>query len=301
MKKWIFGIVVLILLVYGLNVIQQPGETEGKAAKPPANAPNQQQPEADFTSLTIDREDIYRGDLLLINLQYPVSEQTEVPDVVNLFEHQELVKGFGILDQDIKLPMEMLEWFTDMMESAMADGVNHFLINSGYRDNEEQALLYEQLGSVYAKPPGYSEHNLGLSLDLGSSLGLMKDAPEGKWLQENAWKHGFVLRYPENKTEVTGVIYEPWHFRYVGLPHSAIMQERGMVLEEYLTYLKVQKRVQTVVDGKAYEVSYYPVRSAAKLSVPIKGNYSLSGNNMDGVILTTWDTGSPSDREAGSR
>lgn len=58
--------------------------------------------------------------------------------------------------------------------------------------------------------------------------------PEGGWLAEHAWKHGFVLRYPENKIDVTGVKYEPWHYRYVGLPHSALLQEQDWVLEEYL-------------------------------------------------------------------
>ncbi len=54
----------------------------------------------------------------------------------------------------------------------------------------------------------------------------MEKAPEGKWIEENVWKHGFVLRYPKNKSNITGIQYEPWHIRYVGLPHSAIMQKR---------------------------------------------------------------------------
>ncbi|MBU5494611.1 D-alanyl-D-alanine carboxypeptidase family protein, partial [Enterococcus sp. S177_ASV_20] len=108
------------------------------------------------------------------------------------------------------------------------------IINSGYRDFDEQSVLYQEMGAEYALPAGYSEHNSGLSLDVGSSLTKMERAPEGKWIEENAWKYGFILRYPEDKTELTGIQYEPWHIRYVGLPHSAIMKEKNFVLEEYM-------------------------------------------------------------------
>ena len=98
------------------------------------------------------------------------------------------------------------------------------------------------MGSDYALPAGYSEHNLGLSLDIGSTQKKMEKAPEGKWIEENVWKHGFVLRYPKNKSNITGIQYEPWHIRYVGLPHSAIMQKfhtRGI-----FRVLKEEKRFQ---------------------------------------------------------
>ncbi len=78
----------------------------------------------------------------------------------------------------------------------------------------------------------------------------MERAPEGKWIEENAWKYGFILRYPEDKTELTGIQYEPWHIRYVGLPHSAIMKEKNFVLEEYMDYLKEEKTISVSVNGE---------------------------------------------------
>ncbi|REE80177.1 D-Ala-D-Ala carboxypeptidase [Paenibacillus taihuensis] len=240
--------------------------------------------------LNVEKDDIYKGDLLLVNSQHAVPKGLKVPQVVNLFDHQELLDGFGILDTSIELPLEMLERFDDMIEAARADGVSHFQINSGYRDKAKQAELYEKLGSDQANPPGYSEHNLGLSMDIGSSQAAMKDAPEGKWLKENAWKYGFVLRYPEDKTDITGIMSEPWHFRYVGLPHSAIMAQYGFVLEEYLAYLKEQSTIHAEVGGKMYTISYYPVQGEQELSLPKDGSYSISGNNMDGVIVTTWES-----------
>ncbi|MCV5111774.1 D-alanyl-D-alanine carboxypeptidase family protein, partial [Escherichia coli] len=77
----------------------------------------------------------------------------------------------------------------------------------------------------------------------------MEKAPEGKWIEENVWKHGFVLRYPKNKSNITGIQYEPWHIRYVGLPHSAIMQKKNFTLEEYLEFLKEEKEISTEVEG----------------------------------------------------
>jgi D-alanyl-D-alanine carboxypeptidase len=94
------------------------------------------------------------------------------------------------------------------------------------------------------------------------------------------------LRYPEDKTAVTGIKYEPWHFRYVGLPHSAIMQQKNMVLEEYLDFLKKQKSFTTTVDGEAYTISYYPVSHRTTIPKPAGRQYDISGDNMDGVIVT---------------
>ena len=114
-------------------------------------------------------------------------------------------------------------------------------MSSGYRDFKEQSKLYKEMGSDYALPAGYSEHNLGLSLDVGSTQKKMEKAPEGKWVAENVWKHGFVLRYPKNKSHITGIQYEPWHIRYVGLPHSAIMQKENYT-RGILRLLKREKR-----------------------------------------------------------
>lgn len=285
MKKWFYAIVILLLLGWGIHSLQQSEELDEVL---PPHESDLRLPELSQHMLTLDRSEIYKGDLLLINTQYPVSNHAEIPEAVNLFEQKHLVDGFGISDNSIELPIDMLERFTAMIEWAHAEGVSHFLINSGYRDLEKQAELYEQLGSKQANPPGYSEHNLGLSMDIGSSLGLMKDAPEGKWLENNAWKHGFILRYREHKTNITGVMYEPWHFRYVGLPHSAIMQEHDFVLEEYLDYLKEQGTVYAEVGGKKYAVSYYPIQRGRSIKVAVEGSYTISGNNMDGVIVTTW-------------
>ncbi len=294
MKKLLFGIAILLLLGYGWNALKSAGSEENKVVVREGTAAAWEGAESEEPGagrqmmLKIDPGEIYKGDLLLINSRHPVPKGAKLPDVVNLFERPELAEGIGILDDSVELPPELLSRFVEMIKAAETDGVDRFLITSGYRSVEKQAELYDKMGADYANPPGHSEHNLGLALDVGSALGLMKEAPEGKWLERNAWKYGFVLRYPENKTEITGVKHEPWHFRYVGLPHSAIMQKMDFVLEEYVDYLKEQGQIQAKVDGTAYVVSYYAVKGKRSLSIPIAGSYFLSGNNMDGVIVTTW-------------
>lgn len=234
----------------------------------------------------ITKEQIYKGDLLLVNKDYPVKKDSIRSDIINVNHNSELVRGYVIFDRNLRLSKDVVKKFLNVVDAAGKESVNHFLISSGYRDFQEQKQLYEKMGSDYALPAGYSEHNLGLSLDVGSTQKKMEKAPEGKWIEENVWKHGFVLRYPKNKSNITGIQYEPWHIRYVGLPHSAIMQKKNFTLEEYLDFLKEEKEISTEVEGKKYTVSYYKVSGNMKVSVPVNKQYEISGNNMDGVIVT---------------
>ncbi|UAL54390.1 MULTISPECIES: VanY-A/VanY-F/VanY-M family D-Ala-D-Ala carboxypeptidase [Metabacillus] len=234
----------------------------------------------------IAEDQIYQGNLLLVNKEYPVHQESIKSDVVNLFKHKELIKGYELLNSDIKLSEDVARNFSEMTTAAEKEGVRHFLINSGFREFEEQSVLYQEMGSDYALPAGFSEHNLGLSLDVGSTQMKMSEAPEGKWIEENAWKYGFILRYPKDKTDVTGIQYEPWHIRYVGLPHSAIMKDKNLALEEYLDYLKEEKNISASVNEKKYTVTYYSISHSSPIKVPEDLYYEISGNNMDGVIVT---------------
>ena len=111
------------------------------------------------------------------------------------------------------------------------------LINEGYSEAEARELA----GTVVAVP-GTSEHELGLAFDLvDDSYRNLDEAQENtavqKWLMENSWKYGFILRYPNDKSEITGIIYEPWHYRFVGKHEAQKIYESGLCLEEYLESL----------------------------------------------------------------
>lgn len=284
MKKWFFWLVILLLFGYG--VVQH--KLKIVSEKPPEedNLAQEVTPHKNEHTIKVTKDQIYKGNLLLVNKDHPVPPGGEESEAVNLSQHKELVKGFIVLDNTIQLSPSLVQKFTTMIGAAANDGVSRFLISSGYRDNEQQDQLYQQMGAEYALPAGYSEHNLGLSLDIGSTQAEMSQAPEGKWLEKNAWSYGFILRYPSDKTAITGIQSEPWHFRYVGLPHSAIMQEKNLVLEQYLDFLKEQKSITTTIDHQTYEISYYPVYQNTTIQVPLNGSYEISGDNMEGVIVT---------------
>ncbi|XRG77698.1 VanY-A/VanY-F/VanY-M family D-Ala-D-Ala carboxypeptidase [Rossellomorea sp. GAMAL-10_SWC] len=289
MKKWGFLVALVICLIF--TFVNKETSLQDKVKIQTYKKINNAQLDHSeisegFQTKAIIKEQVYKGNLVLINKKYPVHEESIKSDVVNLFTHKELKKGYELLDTKIELSEDVARKFSKMIVDARKEGVRHFTINSGFRDFDEQNALYQEMGSDYALPAGRSEHNLGLSLDVGSTKMKMNEALEGKWLENNAWKYGFIIRYPKDKTAITGIQYEPWHIRYVGLPHSVIMEEKNFTLEEYLDFLKKQMSISTNINGQKYEISYYPVTKNTTIQVPTNLRYDISGNNMDGVIVT---------------
>ena len=120
-------------------------------------------------------------------------------------------------------------------QKEIFDGDVKKLMEKGY--SEEEAIAIERKDTAF---PGESEHQTGLAVDmhnLSSAQPAFADTYEAKWLAENAWKFGFILRYLPDKEEITTYVYEPWHFRYVGRYHAKRIYEMGMCLEEYIEYL----------------------------------------------------------------
>lgn len=139
-----------------------------------------------------------------------------------------------------------------MFSDAREEGVAEYKINSAYRSQEYQEQLWKKRlreDTSYGKNPfeepvrvmpgNASEHSTGLAIDILSCAhdradDDFGDTPEGRWLRDNAWKYGFILRYLQGKEGETGVIYEPWHYRYVGKEAAKEIFESGQCLEEYL-------------------------------------------------------------------
>ena len=291
MKKWILpAVLVTILAVVIIVTSSFFQQHEGTQPEPKivSNMIKRDPPVKKFKTIDINENQIFQGDLLLANNNFPIKQTSIREDIVPLSSIAELKNQFGTSLDSISLSNEAGQQFSKMMEAARKDGLIHFSVNSGFRDFDEQAKLYKEMGASYALPPGYSEHNLGLSIDVGSTLMKMESAPEGKWMAENAWKYGFILRYPKDKTNITGIEFEPWHFRYVGLPHSAIMKEKNFVLEEYIDYLKKEKAVKTTIGEIEYYITYHPVSETLEIVEPILSQYEISGNNVDGVIVTRY-------------
>ncbi|WP_145336158.1 D-alanyl-D-alanine carboxypeptidase family protein [Paenibacillus xylanexedens] len=284
MKKWGF---LLCIILIGYFVTQSTAALWQKEEMPIVVLDTKEKyagyREAAFQEM---KQQIHKGNLVLVNSEHPIHPEGIRSDIVYVADEEDLLLGYGLLDHKLMLSREVTERFQKMVEAAGEEGVRYFLMSSGYRDFEKQDELYRQKGSDYALPAGYSEHNLGLSLDIGSSLAAMSEAPEGAWLEKNAWKYGFILRYPKDKVNVTGIQYEPWHFRYVGMPHSAVMYKNQMVLEEYLEMLREKKDVSVDLDGVTYDIHYYQVSKDTKIYLPENDAYDISGDNMQGVIVT---------------
>ena len=149
--------------------------------------------------------------------------------------------------------------FLEMQKAAAADGVTVWM-QSGYRSVKYQTSLYERKTKYYldkgydnaaarekaaavVNPPGYSEHNCGLAADLNSpehtglDEGFEKTAAF-RWLCEHAGDYGFILRYPKDAEDKTEIIYEPWHWRYVGVENAAKINASGLFFEEYIETLQ---------------------------------------------------------------
>ncbi len=162
---------------------------------------------------------------------------------------QNYVRGVLIVNKQYSLPSnydpgtnaEAQEAFNKMKQAAQAQGISLKIV-SGYRSYQTQQAIYqrnvqiygEEVANSFSAKPGQSEHQTGLAFDVNSTRWNFKDTVEAKWLADNCDEYGFIIRYPENKQEKTGYVYEPWHVRYVGKDLAKQIKESGLCLEEYL-------------------------------------------------------------------
>lgn len=183
--------------------------------------------------------------LKLVNGKNPLDEEN-LPEITTA-----PVQG-GVYRVDERI----LDDLEEMLSDAYSDGRTP-VVCSAYRDWDTQTVLFQnkiarvkqekgltgeaaetEAATVVARP-GTSEHQLGLAVDITASTYTKLDegqmeTEDQKWLMENCWKYGFILRYPVGSTEITGVIFEPWHYRYVGKEAAKEITEQGITLEEYL-------------------------------------------------------------------
>lgn len=160
----------------------------------------------------------------------------------------------GFEDPNLK-PMileSILPYFLEMQKEAKKQGFN-IIIDSGYRSYAYQQIIWDkfvnQIGLDMTikrvAPPGASEHQSGLAFDVGYIIDgkycdeVNENQEETKWLFNNCYKFGFILRYPKDKENITGYQYEPWHYRFVGLDVAKVIYDENLTLEEYHSkYLK---------------------------------------------------------------
>ena len=244
--------------------------------------------------LKLEKNSLYRGSLILVNARHPYREDTS-PALTAVREGSQV-----LLERHAAVLLQSL------MEEI--GGWRQITPVSGWRSREEQREIWadslRKKGEAFTRRfvalPGCSEHQTGLAIDLGFRKSfldyLCPDFPHrgiGQTFRERAVSFGFIQRYPGEKESVTGIGFEPWHFRYVGIPHAAIMAELDLTLEEYTEFIKKYPQEHPYIrreQGHLLAVSYIPAAgdSCTELCLEELCPYSLSGNNEDGFILTEW-------------
>ncbi len=245
-------------------------------------------------------EDVGKGNLILVNSHRPL--KNDIPRD-RLFPVMSCVDAIFMERQAAK----MLEEITTFLFGRRH--CSEIVPVSGYRDMEEQWKIYadslrengEEFTRKYVAIPGHSEHQTGLAIDLA------KNQEEIDFIRPNfpytgifghfrrlAPQYGFIERYPAGREHITGIAHEPWHFRYVGYPHSELIKEEGFTLEEYTDYLRQfpygREHLHFQSRQRDFELFHVPVREGETSVAEISGDapYQISGNNVDGVILTLW-------------
>lgn len=240
-------------------------------------------------TVTLRNADIFQGDLILVNAAHPL-----LYPIVGLTP---LAEQFP----DILLHFRARHALLGLMDVIGCAG--SIIPVSAYRTQAEQAQIYRdcllERGPGYTGQfvalPGCSEHQTGLAIDLGENIpGLDFIAPSFpdsgicQSFRRLAPQFGFVQRYGAGKETVTGIAAEPWHFRYVGCPHSEIMARESLCLEEYLQWLRGFSQAHPLLKN-GVQVFFVPYGRNWTLQLPEDAEYTISGNNQDGCIVTLWE------------
>ena len=253
-------------------------------------------------TIDLQAESIYRGSLILVNREYGYRERAE-----------DLAVQLSAAGREMTVRTLLQRRAALLLDSLMEviGGWREIVPVSGWRSYREQkAILEESLAESgreftekYVALPGHSEHQTGLAIDLGKRQEeidfIRPDFPYTGICQsfrKKAAEYGFIERYPAGKEEITGIGHEPWHFRYVGIPHARIMQEKEMTLEEYISFIRQFPYGEAAYcvreGGREIEVSYLKAKEGCtRLELDPRVPYAVSGNNVDGFILTQWRNG----------
>lgn len=210
--------------------------------------------------------------MMLINTRYPLSG-TFLPRMATYKDTQLQINAAAVYA------------YTELANAVKAQTKSDLLITSAYRTWQEQEAEYQADAAVATKP-GASEHQAGLALDICvryyGGMGFVK-TKAGQFVNSNCWRYGFIIRYPVFGKQETGIGYEPWHIRYVGLPHANIIYNNRLTLEEYIDSLEY---------GVWYQADGYLI-ARQKLSpdntlciVDGEADIVISPDNMGGYVVT---------------
>ena len=253
MKKYILICLLGLVLIGGTVALwprsQAAAPDEGAQPSPtpvvtetPAPPEQTVEPEPEQTEEPEPEED----KPLLVNATHPV-EDGDTADMVRVYDY--MTDSYWISGMDVYVMPELILPLNEMMDAFYNEtGLKTVIVTSGYRSYELQQALFEEKAAEVGEQeaerwvarPGTSEHHTGLAIDLGlyfeedGSSAEFDGSGEYAWFAEHAPEYGFILRYPPERSDITGIAHEPWHFRYVGVEHAQAITEAGLTLEEYV-------------------------------------------------------------------
>lgn len=262
---------------------------------------------SDYRLISVLNEDVFKGPLILVNYQF--QSMIDGENLVNIYDNAS--SSIGVKDDDMFINESIVEPINSFFDAFQkAEGSTSILISSSYRSKDAQTKIYNesvkstgvQSTAYYVAVPGFSEHQTGYCFDTAAynySGEMIELDGEGQfaWLSDNCQDYGFILRYPDDKTNITGIGYEAWHFRYVGVPHATFIKDHKLCFEEYIegikdyTFDKGPLLIDKGSKGK-WVVFYIPRLDAFNnTDVPVPADskkcpYTVSGNNIDGFIVT---------------
>lgn len=246
--------------------------------------------------ITLHKDDVHHGDLILVNHKHAIKNEILAKTI--------RLVPFGNPEKGILLERRAATLLAQLVQSVGCE--EDIVPVSGYRSRSEQEKLFHDslrdngrtFTEQYVAYPDCSEHQTGLAIDLGenqSEIDFIRPSLPytGVFAQfrEMAIRHGFIERYQCGKEDITGISHEPWHFRYVGYPHAFIMQQHRFCLEEYIQFLRDFPMGQhyTFTSEQNFAVFYVPaIENNTIIELPDSGWYQISGNNVDGFIITIW-------------
>ena len=252
-----------------------------------------------FTDIDVDNSTLGMGDLILVNKDHAFTSWDKI-ELLNIFEYENKSDSYSLKDRNVVACKVFVDALNTMLsEFYGVSGIDDIMLKSAYRTYEHQQELYGDgaEGNLVA-PPGNSEHHTGLAVDFslfkGSYMEDFTGEGEYAWIMNNCHKYGLINRYTVEKRDITKYDAETWHFRYVGVPHSYIMKEKNMCLEEYIEFIKGFSNLEPcsfdVSDTEKYIIYYVAAdASATSTKVPVPDDitdYTVSGNNVDGFIVT---------------
>lgn len=198
----------------------------------------------EYYSLNL-KTDMSKGEAIIVNKYYALSKDYIPNDLVKVPMDYAWGDYGSIICRKVAY-----DAFLNMWQEAHNEGY-YLMISSAFRTYQEQETVFNNYKDSYgedyalsiAAKPGYSEHQTGLALDIftktNNNRKTFKDSDAAKWLANNAYKFGFILRYPQDKVDLTGYDYESWHFRYVGKDIAKYIQENKITFEEYYAYFLI--------------------------------------------------------------